>query len=724
MLTIDDIRNSIVHLREMDDDKVLTAIEDIFYDIIYADAPLYIAFIKTIPYMAPTTQDRQNFYLRLFSHKEIADAHKTNHPDLDIRELSVLETLQLAKTCFLCGGHGFILNEGDKWIGITLATYLRLFLTRVVNDQGSVQQGCVDLVWFINTLRRNSEYRYTALIRDGEWEGPNDSCLIQVDGPDAEQQDSSCQMQPITAQSLFHVPKDKVHIAMRGKELETSRQMILGVLSYCGYISDPDFVPPSGFFNEPASMDQRPWEDWHSQDLSLSFPPIEPVPVADSDSSEEVQDDGAETAPEAHPNIKERLAPVIASGVALLAGFKEKLSRFGKKNELTGDDNGEEQSESAETLVATVPSTSGTAETVLPQEPVATVDDVPSRPSPKRRGLKRGPVILSLAVVVVIFSVVGIIVTQQHHYQETVNQFCAYVDGREYGNAYSLYAKERISTDADAYLVEHLDTLVLGYANNALSAEELSAAMGALGNFPSMQQNIEVARLTASKLETSKNAYVHGKEAEDVFAKLDFWRQVLELDSVNYAAMQQNIKDNRPDYEESLNTDIEYYSTRIRSFAKARYEVLAFWYPDSTYLDTWAGKYESDDSAPLNLYPVAVNDVNIRQNPNGYWYLYIDWKNISVKTIKTICFSTVALDEAGDIVTCTDTQGSWTIFDARDANTYDPGAKSSGEDYFWTGAFYGSQVAEVKLTAVNVKYSDGSTASYTSDVDLSYILKD
>lgn len=189
MLTIDDIRNSIVHLREMDDDKVLTAIEDIFYDIIYADAPLYIAFIKTIPYMAPTTQDRQNFYLRLFSHKEIADAHKTNHPDLDIRELSVLETLQLAKTCFLCGGHGFILNEGDKWIGITLATYLRLFLTRVVNDQGSVQQGCVDLVWFINTLRRNSEYRYTALIRDGEWEGPNDSCLIQVDGPDTKGED-------------------------------------------------------------------------------------------------------------------------------------------------------------------------------------------------------------------------------------------------------------------------------------------------------------------------------------------------------------------------------------------------------------------------------------------------------------------------------------------------------------------------------------------------------
>ena len=61
------------------------------------------------------------------------------------------------------------------------------------------------------------------------------------------------------------------------------------------------------------------------------------------------------------------------------------------------------------------------------------------------------------------------------------------------------------------------------------------------------------------------------------------------------------------------------------------------------------------------------------------------------------------------------------IFDAQDPYRYEPGEEPSFSNYYWQGAFYGPDVRNVKLTAVNIEYRDGSTASYTSDIDLDSI---
>ena len=78
-----------------------------------------------------------------------------------------------------------------------------------------------------------------------------------------------------------------------------------------------------------------------------------------------------------------------------------------------------------------------------------------------------------------------------------------------------------------------MDQLVLKYANNAIDAEELSASLRALNNFPSIEQSVLTAQVIASKLDASKIAYVQGKEAPDVYTRLSLWRQVIDLDAIN-----------------------------------------------------------------------------------------------------------------------------------------------------------------------------------------------
>ena len=166
---------------------------------------------------------------------------------------------------------------------------------------------------------------------------------------------------------------------------------------------------------------------------------------------------------------------------------------------------------------------------------------------------------------------------QRIQYQQNFEQFCTYVSQRDYGNAYALYRDNNFGSDADVYLEKEIDQLILKYADNTITAEELSAALRVLSNFPTMEQNLLTAQVAASKLEASKNAYVEGKESTDTYTRLNLWRQVVDLDNVNYAAVQQNIADNADAYAADLDGKITYYSTRVRAFATERYEVLAYW---------------------------------------------------------------------------------------------------------------------------------------------------
>ena len=66
----------------------------------------------------------------------------------------------------------------------------------------------------------------------------------------------------------------------------------------------------------------------------------------------------------------------------------------------------------------------------------------------------------------------------------------------------------------------------------------------------------------------------------------------------------------------------------------------------------------------------------------------------------------------------TDGSGSWSIFDAVDVNLYGAADGPASEGYGWEGAFYGPNIADVKITGINITYSDNSTDTFTNPVDL------
>lgn len=698
MIELEKIRTDIAALKSIEAPAdIHAAIEDIFFDLIYADQPFYVAFLKGAPCASPFKSDPKRLFLRLFSHKGVAERYRSRNEEMEIVSLSLEETMQLAKTMFLRGVYGYLLNEGDKWIQISLPNYLHLFFSRVIHADNSYNESCVQVISFLNELRRNSVYRYGAVCpaaggeeTAGEWSGPDGVCLIQPDAVALPDVDYIAK--PISVQSLYHIPKDTVRIITLEEPFEVSTLLLRGGLDYCGFREDKDSEPfVSDYFDEPVPIAAEE-QDWHTNDLSLAFEPaVPPTP-----------EDIPENSPE--PDEEQHEGKLTISLPSFLTTILSKGKTILRKGEAEEEAIGEEQGEEEE------------PETVT-EEPLRE-EEVEEKAA--KRNKWRFVLIAGLCVLLV-GCIAGVFAIRHHQRQERLEQFCSYIDTREYGNAYTVYNESGLGADANNYLTEHLDRLVIKYANNELSAEELSASMQSLANFPSLEQNLEIAKLTAAKLEASKNAYVQGKECEDVFGKLDLWRQVVDLDSVNYAAVQKAVKENRDDYVEELNSQITRYSTLLRDFAKARYEVLAYWYPDSEPAANWSGYYQEDGRAQLTFFPISISSLKIEQQPDRYWSLYIDWKNTSVKTIQEVCFVVVALDESGNYVTNQDSIGTWTIFEARDSSAYTPGEGAPSSDYKWSHVFYGSSIASVQLTAVNITYADGSTSSYTTDADLAAI---
>lgn len=501
--------------------------------------------------------------------------------------------------------------------------------------------------------------------------------------------DVPCTLRPISIQSLYLVPSDKIDIATERGFLRVEKPLLLSALSLCRFTQEPDApMIASHYFDEPDPPGAG--ADWHIAsipELAVRFgPQAAPLPPARPLQTARPEDPAV--------SLRASVKTILTMTKRIPAAVRKAMSTCKKRRKAELEAGG------GTPLESPAPET-----------------------NPPRLRIGGRHTLISVCVLgaALLFCLTaGLCQVRQERALWT--QFCQYVDDRDYGNAYMLYSQHDFGAEARRYLSSRLDALVIQYANDDISAEELSAAMRALSNFPSLQHDLELARLTAAKLELSKNAYVQGKSESDPYVKLDLWRAVLDLDAANYAAVQQSVTENQAAFIAALEDGIAQYEARVRPLAQAYYEVLTYWYPQSEAAERWMDQFRTKAENPLSFYPVSVSNVTIRQRSNGYWTLYICWKNVSVKTIQEVCFSVVALDEYGEIVSSTDAGGSWSVFDARDEGPYEPGEGPALEGHAWNQVFYNPCIANVKLTAVNLLYSDGSRASYASERDLERIL--
>lgn len=698
MLELSRLHELISKLSSLEDnDAIQAGIEDIFYQLLYDDQSF---FASLIPSAIPG--DTQHFYLRLFSHKEIAERYegRTGQPCI---ELTAVESAQLATTAFRAGVYGYILNEGDKWITISLSEYLSIFLVKILQEPAMFNQQCADLVTFVGELRYPAGVVYTAPGENGCLHAPDGAILIKAQEEELEPDPNTIQATPT---NILASDADEIRVMTPRNALAVPMALLRAAIVFCGITADK-------CYSEQNPPDLSDWKFSDIKEFAIAF---EPEAQTQSPTSENPSDSSTgenQSILQHLPQIAEVKAKLTVKLGRVKDCLKTKLEQVKKKGVILDNGDGKTESEAGPEAEAEAgpPVPDGTPQTLKTKEPFWT----------KRR---KHLAVISAGALLLLLIVGSVFMVQRIQYQQNFEQFCTYVSQRDYGNAYALYRDNNFGSDADVYLEKEIDQLILKYADNTITAEELSAALRVLSNFPTMEQNLLTAQVAASKLEASKNAYVEGKESTDTYTRLNLWRQVVDLDNVNYAAVQQNIADNADAYAADLDGKITYYSTRVRAFATERYEVLAYWYPDRVETQHWAGEYQSDRTTPMSFYPINISNVSIFQTTTGYWRMHIDWKNTSVKSIKEVTFSVIALDSNGNPVVSSDNQGSWTIFDAQDVGPYGPGEGTPSSEYVWNYVFYSPLVARVKLTAVNVTYADGTVASFTEDVDLAKIYRD
>lgn len=714
---------AISHSRGADKEK---GFKELLNSLIYEDKGLWVAFKDSQLYLAPHADEEDKQYLRLFSHKELAEAYTKVNKEIDVVHLSSIEFMQATKAALLAGGNAWLLNENDNWACISLAGILEAFISNVLKDDTMYDDKVAELISFIQKFKNNTVNKVSAVFDAADktkWLIDDNAASICDGNSEAViPYKVTSVLHPLTPQMLYDIPCEKVNIYSDGEETEYDTKDVCAVLAACGY------APQSAASIPDKYIDVRPEVDdillnWKVTDLSLTFKSLfQPINISNtegpdahnstcSDDRENNNVTNVENALAEHVMVpelsSEELSDSNTSNTLNAITGKTKVAMYGAFSKAR--DRAKVLAEKGKEAIR-----SRHRKEQRPSE-----EEAPGLEEDVEKKKTRHMIIAVSAVVLAIILCVSIVLIVQHtRYRRNFIQFCEYLDDRDYGNAYAVYKANDFYEDGTSYLTKALDSLVLSYARNEISAEELGASITALSQFPGITQNISVAKLTATKLEESKNAYVRGKNTSDVFTRLSNWQQVIDLDEVNYLAVQQNIADNRNTYELVIEEEIDYYSTRNRDFAQRRWQVLQYWYPDSEAVEKWRSEYETDASDILSSYPVTVKEISIKQERNGYWSLRIDWSNISAKTIASIRFSLVALDSKGNIVTSTDSHGSWTIFDARDPGPFEPGQGHDTSTYVWYNAWFGTEIAKVNLTGIYITYKDETTASFSQEVDL------
>lgn len=686
---------------------------DAFYALIYENSHFWVVFKDTRLYLAPCADLPSLLCPRAFTHQDIAEGYMREHEEeeLSLAPVSAIELIQLTKTALLAGADCLLVNETDVSVVVPLDGLLKKFLTEALGSADMYDERTATLLSFIRKFRFNSSNKLSAVFDDKNLPSwlveDNTVTVCDSSSSSALPFTNVSNLYPLTPQMLLEAPAETVCVYTDGACAEYKASEVQTALAACGYARP---YPPAGSneYIDYLPNTERLLADWRTPDLSLNlenfsaFEGMSDEPVDSSNSDEPIESKSlvvVPSDPEEEDNKPSKVKKTAERAwKALCGGF----ARVGESARSTAN--------KAKALIS--------EHHVKKERPPEKEKPEPTEEDENKRKTRHMVIAVASAVLAIILCIAIVLIVQHTRYRRNFIQFCEYLDDRDYGNAYDVYKKNDFYEDGTAYLTKSLDALVLAYARNEISAEELGASITALSQFPGINQEISVAKLTATKLEESKNSYVRGKNSSDVFTRLSNWQQVIDLDEVNYLAVKQNVEENRSAYELVIEEEIEYYSTRNRDFAQRRWQVLQYWYPDSEAVEKWRSEYETDASDILNSYPVTVKEISIKQERNGYWSLRIDWSNISAKTIASIRFSLVALDSKGNIVTSTDSHGSWTIFDARDPGPFEPGQGHDTSTYVWYNAWYGTEIAKVNLTGVYITYKDETTASFSQEVDL------
>lgn len=661
------------------------------------------------PYIAPAQEGDPRLFLRVFSHLDPATVFAEQQGQNQVCEIDGVELVQLAKTYFLRGTYGFLLNDGSAWTAIAFPDLLTEFYKEILGDESLGRPEFISLIQFINMVRQNYAYNIQAgrpAVYDVEnrtqarfTDKPNDIWSSEGDWVYEDCKLEHLMMASGASNDTF------IHIKTAKCDMRIQPAYLRAALCAAG-MGDRRTQPDLNFHTESIALDYR------MQDFDLERFPLQcdlaELPRLDDEPEPEPP------ATEEPPKKKEKPKAQMPGFIALLLA---KFKNLGKE---------EPPKEPAEDVLD-----------VPPEETLT--EEKPPEPELEKKRYNLDPKLMVKLFFGAAFLIILVAVIMQVMKPTPIDDLKEAVEAGNTAAAVELY-DECISRDPECreellqLFAADLQASLDGYAADTVTANQLAEKINNYKTISVLQEKCDAAYLQASDLEQSKTNYNKGLVETSMVARLTAWRGVIIEDIGSMTAMKNALETNADLYKGLMFEEIKGMD---RGPALSALMLLQSYYPnDKDVVDNiqdWRDQMaaqqipDSVDGPPAGTgsqedWPITMGEISVQYNGTGY-DLYIPWQNTSGRPMNGPLFAVTALDADGVPVVSTIVKEDGTSFSysqyVADAG---PGPYEDGfvwpETAYWENVWVTDQrIESVRLDSISINYTDGSDED---PVDWSY----
>lgn len=661
------------------------------------------------PYIAPAQEGDPRLFLRVFSHLDPATVFAEQQGQNQVCEIDGVELVQLAKTYFLRGTYGFLLNDGSAWTAIAFPDLLTEFYKEILGDESLGRPEFISLIQFINMVRQNYAYNIQAgrpAVYDVEnrtqarfTDKPNDIWSSEGDWVYEDCKLEHLMMASGASNDTF------IHIKTAKCDMRIQPAYLRAALCAAG-MGDRRTQPDLNFHTESIALDYR------MQDFDLERFPLqcELAELPRLDDEPEPEPPATEEPPKKKEKPKAQMPGFIA---LLLAKFKN----LGKE---------EPPKEPAEDVLD-----------VPPEETLT--EEKPPEPELEKKRYNLDPKLMVKLFFGAAFLIILVAVIMQVMKPTPIDDLKEAVEAGNTAAAVELY-DECISRDPECreellqLFAADLQASLDGYAADTVTANQLAEKINNYKTISVLQEKCDAAYLQASDLEQSKTNYNKGLVETSMVARLTAWRGVIIEDIGSMTAMKNALETNADLYKGLMFEEIKGMD---RGPALSALMLLQSYYPnDKDVVDNiqdWRDQMaaqqipDSVDGPPAGTgsqedWPITMGEISVQYNGTGY-DLYIPFQNTSGRPMNGPLFAVTALDADGVPVVSTIVKEDGTSFSysqyVADAG---PGPYEDGfvwpETAYWENVWVTDQrIESVRLDSISINYTDGSDED---PVDWSY----
>lgn len=661
------------------------------------------------PCIAPAQEDDPRLFLRVFSHEEPAEAFAERQGRAQLCKIDGVELAQLAKTYFLRGAYGFLLNDGSVWTALSFPDFLTGFYQDILGDPSLARPEFVALIQFINMVRQNYAYHIQAgrlTVQNAE----KPLTFRFTDRPDSLWTDDAGEWlyEDCKIDHMIRASKESngviLHIRTARIDLKIQPAYLRAALCAAG-LDGQNTHPSLDFHTDAIALDYR-MQDFDREWLPLQeqlaeLPrPDEPEPEPEQDAQPEPK-----KKPKKHGQIKAKLVGIFAAATALF---------HKKKPELEPEK----------------PAESDAQEAAPEEEPAA-------EPAKEKKPFKLNPKLMVKGFALAAFLIVAIAFISAVLTPAPRDELEKALEAGDYTATVEYYEK---CVDRDPGSREELLQLLAAdlynnlaaYAADEMPAKQLAEIINTYGTIPAMEDKCSAVYDQAADLEQSKTSYQKGLVETSIIARLRAWQGVIPEDTGSMTAVQTALAENADAYKQM---GIEETRGMKTAPAIAALTLLQTYYPGDKQVTDAILERKLEDSKPGQdipssvdgplddtvveaNWPVAVGELRVEYNSEtGSYDLYIPWENISGGEIESICFLVTALDANGQPVVSSgynedEEPVEYSQYLANmPSGPYEAGYQMPDNGY-WQSAFTTEQdIAEVRLDSVWIQV-DGVGQTY------------